>query len=562
MKKPNLRLRYLRIVFFFATVTAKFIFWEITLPRLGLRALANRTRTERYRHIASQFRALAIRMGGVMIKVGQFLSTRLDVLPPEITEELAGLQDEVPPEKIEVLKELSAKELRLPLEEKFSSFDETPLAAASFGQVHRARLAPADAELVGFEKVVIKIQRPYTEDLVAVDLSALRVVGSWLQRYRPISDRANVPALVEELATGVLEEVDYLAEGRNAETFASNFKDDPRVDVPRVVWECTTRRVLVLEDVFAIKITDYDALTAAGIDRGEVASRLIENYVKQIFEDGFFHADPHPGNLFITPLAKEQTDDKTAWKLTFVDFGMVGRMPKNLKTGLREVLIAIGLRDSARLVRAYQSLGVLLPKANLTQIENASRQVFDRFGGMAMSELRNIKHDEMVTFAMQFRELLFEMPFQLPENLLYLGRTIGILSGLCTGLQPDFNVWTEITPFAAKLAAEEGGSDWKTWLDELGNIAKLLVALPGRVDRVMAQVERGDLKVQAPLLNLQMSSLERSINRLTGVIVFLALLLSGISVYPSDSNLGSGLIGASMVVLFYSLFLLPRSKSW
>jgi predicted unusual protein kinase regulating ubiquinone biosynthesis (AarF/ABC1/UbiB family) len=562
MKKPNLRLRYLRIVFFFATVTAKFIFWEITLPRLGLRALANRTRTERYRHIASQFRALAIRMGGVMIKVGQFLSTRLDVLPPEITEELAGLQDEVPPEKIEVLKELAAKELNLPLEENFSSFDETPLAAASFGQVHRARLAPADAELVGFEKVVIKIQRPYIEDLVAVDLSALRVVGSWLQRYRPISDRANVPALVEELATGVLEEVDYLAEGRNAETFASNFKDDPRVDVPRVVWECTTRRVLVLEDVFAIKITDYDALTAAGIDRGEVASRLIENYVKQIFEDGFFHADPHPGNLFITPLAKEQTDDKTAWKLTFVDFGMVGRMPKNLKTGLREVLISIGLRDSARLVRAYQSLGVLLPKANLTQIENASRQVFDRFGGMAMSELRNIKHDEMVTFAMQFRELLFEMPFQLPENLLYLGRTIGILSGLCTGLQPDFNVWTEITPFAAKLAAEEGGSDWKTWLDELGNIAKLLVALPGRVDRVMAQVERGDLKVQAPLLNLQMSSLERSINRLTGVIVFLALLLSGISVYPSDSNLGSGLVGASMAVLFYSLFLLPRSKSW
>jgi predicted unusual protein kinase regulating ubiquinone biosynthesis (AarF/ABC1/UbiB family) len=562
MKKPNLRLRYLRIVFFFATVTAKFIFWEITLPRLGLRALANRTRTERYRHIASQFRALAIRMGGVMIKVGQFLSTRLDVLPPEITEELAGLQDEVPPEKIEVLKELAAKELNLPLEENFSSFDETPLAAASFGQVHRARLAPADAELVGFEKVVIKIQRPYIEDLVAVDLSALRVVGSWLQRYRPISDRANVPALVEELATGVLEEVDYLAEGRNAETFASNFKDDPRVDVPRVVWECTTRRVLVLEDVFAIKITDYDALTAAGIDRGEVASRLIENYVKQIFEDGFFHADPHPGNLFITPLSKEQTDDKTAWKLTFVDFGMVGRMPKNLKTGLREVLISIGLRDSARLVRAYQSLGVLLPKANLTQIENASRQVFDRFGGMAMSELRNIKHDEMVTFAMQFRELLFEMPFQLPENLLYLGRTIGILSGLCTGLQPDFNVWTEITPFAAKLAAEEGGSDWKTWLDELGNIAKLLVALPGRVDRVMAQVERGDLKVQAPLLNLQMSSLERSINRLTGVIVFLALLLSGISVYPSDSNLGSGLVGASMAVLFYSLFLLPRSKSW
>ncbi len=562
IKASQLRARYWRIVFFFAGVTANFIFWEIFLPRLGLRGLSNRGRARRYRTIAARFRTLAIRMGGVMIKVGQFLSTRLDVLPAEITDELAGLQDEVPAESLQAISELAATELGSPLNKKFASFEETPLAAASFGQVHRARLLPDEAAQAGYEKVVVKIQRPNIEQIVAVDLSALQLVGQWLQRYRPISDRANVPALVEELSATVHEEIDYLAEGRNAETFAANFKEDPLVHVPRVIWSSTTRRVLTLEDVFAIKITDYEAITAAGIDRAEVAERLLDTYLKQIFEDGFFHADPHPGNLFVTPLTEKTPDGKTAWKLTFVDFGMVGRMPENLVDGLRDMVIAVGLRDAPRLVRSYQTLGVLLPGANLKLIEEAGQQLFDRFWGMDMNQLRRVNHDEMVRFALQFRELMYNMPFQLPENLLFLGRTVGILSGMCTGLQPDFNLWAQIAPYASKLVAEEGSSNWQTWLNELGELVKVLVALPGRADRVLGRMERGELNIQMPLVNLQVSYLERSINRLTGAVVFLALLISSSILATSNPVMSQVLMGCAALALLYTLFFARGHRPW
>jgi predicted unusual protein kinase regulating ubiquinone biosynthesis (AarF/ABC1/UbiB family) len=329
-----------------------------------------------------------------------------------------------------------------------------------------------------------------------------------------------------------------------------------------VVWSNTTRRVLVLEDVFAIKITDYEAISAAGIERKEVAERLLATYLKQIFDDGFFHADPHPGNLFVSPLEEPNPDGSTCWRLTFVDFGMVGRMPENLFSGLRELVIAVGLRDSARLVRSYQTLGILLPGANTRLIEEASQQVFDRFWGMDMSELRNLNQDELVAFAMQFRELLFEMPFQLPENLLFLGRAVSILSGMCTGLQPDFNVWAQVAPFTTRLAAEEGTSRWNLLLDGAGEFLKILVGLPGRTDRVLGRMERGELNIQVPQVSFQIGRLERSLNRLTGAILFLALLLSGAVLYASNEVLGLGLMGASIVAFLYSLFMSRPRHPW
>ena len=552
MKSSELRSRYIRILTFFAGVIARFILWEIILRFMGFRGWIRRTRSERFRREAVRFRALAIRMGGVMIKVGQFLSSRLDVLPPEVTDELANLQDEVPAENIEDIRRLAEAELGAPLTEIFASFDPNPLAAASLGQVHRARLkSQEDAD---FRDVVVKVQRPHIASIVEVDLSALRKVGTWLMRYRPIREHADVPSLLTEFSTTLYEEIDYEQEAENAEIFYKNFAEDPDVHVPRVVRALSTLRVLTLEDVFAIKITDYEAITAAGINRSEVAERLLGTYLQQIFKDGFVHADPHPGNLFVTPLPT--TDgEPTKWQLTFVDFGMVARVPESLRESLRELVIAVGTRDSSRVIKAYQMLDMLLPGADLKLIEEAEAQVFDRFWGMSMKELRSISPEEIHQFAHQYRDLMLSMPFQVPQNLLFLARTVAILSGMCTGLNSDFNLWTQLAPYARKLVEEETSSGIDYWLDELGDMLQALLALPKQAGRVLTQAEGSGLLVQTPQVSREVRSLTRSVDRLTGGIVFAALLIGGVMlVNAGNTGYGSGLLGASGFTFFWILF--------
>jgi len=552
MKPSRLRGRYVRILTFFAGVIARFILWEIIFRYLGLRGWVKSTRTERFRHEAVRFRALAIRMGGVMIKVGQFLSSRLDVLPPEVTDELANLQDEVPAENFEDIRALAEAELSAPIRETFASFDPEPLAAASLGQVHRAKLR--EEIEADFREVVVKIQRPHIASIVNVDLSALRRVGTWLMRYRPIREHADVPALLKEFSATLYEEIDYELEADNAETFYENFAEDPDVHVPRVVRALSTRRVLTLEDVYAIKITDYDDITAAGIDRGEVAERLLGTYLQQIFEDGFVHADPHPGNLFVTPLPTED-GQAVKWQLTFVDFGMVARVPDSIRDSLRELVIAVGTRDATRVVKAYQMLDMLLPGADVKLIEQAESQVFDRFWGMSMSEIRNISSDEIREFAHQYRDLMLSMPFQVPQNLLYLARTVAILSGMCTGLNPDFNLWLQLSPYARKLVEEETSSGIDYWLDELGEMLQTLLALPGQTSRVLSKAEGSGLLVQSPQVSGEVRSLTRSVDRLTGGIVFAALLIGGVMlVNAGNATYGGGILGASGLALLWILF--------
>ena len=552
MKQSTLRLRYWRIVLFFGRVVFGFIAWEVVGPRLGLRRLAERTREQRLQRTAARFRVLAIALGGLMIKLGQFLSSRLDVLPRSITNELSGLQDEVPAEELDALLSVATAELGGPLSEHFSWFDEEPLAAASLGQAHRARLRDADADELGFRDVVVKIQRPHIQQVIEVDLAALRRVGRWLTRYRPIASRANVPGLVEEFAHTSLNEVEYLAEAANAERFAENFAADPRVKVPRIVWELTSRRVLTLEDVSAIKIADHAAITAAGIDRGQVATVRVESYLQQIFQDSFVHLDPHPGNLFVTPIT-DPAPGEPAWKLTFIDFGMMGEVPENLREGLTEALISVGLRDGARAVRSMEILNVILPGADMHLIERASTEVFARFGGMSMDELVNVPPEEMIEFAGQFRELVFELPFQVPEDMLMLGRSVGILSGVATGLEPSFNVWAVLTPYAATLVSGEGGLSVDRIVKEAADLGRALLALPGRVDRVLTSAERGELTVRTPRVAAQVERLNRTARGTNGVLVFAALLLAGAVALGTDPVLGRWLMGLSAAPLLWAM---------
>jgi predicted unusual protein kinase regulating ubiquinone biosynthesis (AarF/ABC1/UbiB family) len=564
-----LRSRYRRITFFFGKVIFGVIFWDLILTKIGFRGLATRTRSERLRKIAVRFRLLATELGGVMIKGGQFLSTRVDVLPEIITRELSNLQDEVAPEAFEDIRRVAESEFSEPLTTRFSEFDPVPMAAASLGQVHKAQLISPEGR---FESVVVKVQRPNIENIIATDLAALQTVGRWIRRYRPIAKRADVPALLREFSKITYEEIDYLAEGKNAETFAANFKDRPGVRVPSVVWPHTTKRVLTLENVQAIKITDYEAISAAGISRDEVAQRLFETYLQQIFEDGFFHADPHPGNLFVAPSPAstptghpghlpdgeggDRGEGEGSWTLTFVDFGMVGRVPPNIRAGLREMAIGVGLQDSSRVVKSYQMLGVLLPGADVKLLQSIEEQAFQRFWGKSMAELQQISYEEMHEFAQEFRDILYDMPFQMPENLIFLGRCVAILSGMCTGLNSDFNVWTGIAPFAQKIIREETVQGWDFWKTEIVALGRSAISLPRRLDHALQMIERGDMAVDTPNLNRYAGRLERTGQRLIHTVVFATLFFSGVQLYlANEMAFGVGLLVGSLIPLWRSIFI-------
>lgn len=565
-----LRARYRRIILFFTRILVSIVFWDLILPRIGFSKWSRNTRSQRVRKIAIKYRSLAIQMGGVLIKVGQFLSARVDIMPGEITDELAGLQDEVPSEPFDDIRSVVETEFSMPLLDIFNEFEPVPLAAASLGQAHLAtlRITNEQAEKLNASvnadditdgityPVVVKIQRPNIENIIATDLAAIRTVGNWIKRYPPIRKRANIPGLISEFTRTLYEEIDYLAEGRNAETFAANFSNDSGVLVPKVIWTHTTKRVLTLQDVRGIKITDYDEITAAGINKSEVASRLLNTYLKQFFEDGFFHADPHPGNLFVKPIVQLEPSSKDKdWLLTFIDFGMVGRMRPEIRDGLRELLIGIGLQDASRVVKSYQILGILLPGADISLLEKAESAMFKRFWGKGMDELTHINIEEIHDFAYEFRDILYNMPFQLPQDLIFLGRAVGILSGMCIGLDPQINIFEHLGPFTQKIIAEETQHDWSYWVKEAGGVARKVLTLPIRADALITKLERGELNVRDPQLADNIKKLEKTVSKAVGGIIFAAFLIASIQLSGANQEILSWLFRIATFITFLWIIL-------
>ena len=547
----TMRARYRRILRFAGRALLQTWWFEIFLPRFGLARIGARNRAARMQRIAQRFHVLAVDLGGLMIKVGQFMSSRLDVLPPEITKELEGLQDEVPPVDFAAIRALAEAELGVPLERAFAFVDPIPLAAASLGQAHRARLSAEDAAETGLSDVVVKIQRPGIDEVVEVDLRALRRVAGWLSRVRIVADRVDTHALVEEFARTSLEEIDYLHEAASAERFAEEFAGNPRVAVPAIVWERTTRRVLTLQDVTAIKINDLQALRAAGIDPREVAAEFATVMFDQLFAEGFFHADPHPGNIFVTPSVDAAS---AAWHFTFIDFGMMGEVPDGLRRGLRRILVAAASRDGKGLVDGIRDVGVLLPSADTAELERAMTQLFARFGGMGFAELQDVDQREFRAFAVEFGDVMRSLPFQLPENFLLLIRAMSLTSGMCSSLDPEFNIWDAVEPYAQRLIREEGGNVVQAFAKEAVSVAGLVARLPRRLDDLVERVEQGQLVVHNPRLERRMDRLDRTGRRIVSAVLFAALFIGGIVLRADDVVFGTVLMWVSVVPLLHALF--------
>lgn len=523
--------RYRRILLFFGGIILQIILWDLLAARLPLIGDWMRDRRpQRMRRSARRFRALALEMGGVMIKLGQFLSSRVDVLPVEVTEELRGLQDEVPAEP--TARMMAVLRTELPdTDRRFARIEQMPLAAASLGQAHRAWLHDPVEPI----PVVIKIQRPDIEEIVRTDLNALKVVARWVMRYKPIRRRANVPALLDEFARTLWEELDYVLEADNVERFAKLYADSDRIYIPAVYRQHSTRRVIVLENVEGIKITDVAGMEAVGINPKEVAETLLDTYFHQIFQEGFFHADPHPGNLFIRPRtdlpwAVSANGDappqlaRPFW-LIFVDFGMVGRVPDLMGENLRQVLVSVLQKDGRALTQAYARMGFFLPGADLERIAEAQSMVLERIWGRSLLELTRPDPKEIQEIGEEFRDLLFEFPIQIPQDFIYLGRAIGMVSGLVSQLNEEINPWYYFEKYGESLIREQQAQQW-TWEAAWGLVRPYLSA-PGRVQRLLTMAEQGQIRVQSDREMLKRyDKIEKRLGQLGWSIIGAASILS------------------------------------
>ena len=560
--------RYVRSLFWAFGLLLRVVFWHYLIENvLGLHDWVERGNIRRWKTYAREFRGFAISMGGVMIKLGQFISTRVDVLPPEVLIELAGLQDEVPSVPFAKLRDVIETDVGL-ISQKFAWIDEKPVAAASLGQVHRARLLNGD-------RVVVKVRRPGIDAICYTDLSALRIIGRVMMWFPFVSRRANASALIEEFGRVLLEELSYQHEAYNAARFHALFDDNPHVYVPVVYGEYSSDRVLTMEDVTSIKITDFAAMEAAGINRRAVADRLIDTYLTQVFKERYFHADPHPGNLFVYPLPNEPVNGKgRPFYLIFVDFGMTGTLDEKVTAGMINTMAALIARDPKKLVHSYAELGFILPNADMARIEEAAQIAFNRVWGLSMTEIRDMDFKDMQALGKQFNELLYDMPFYVPQDFLYLGRTLSILSGMATSLDPDYNIWQEVQRFWNVLVRDSvisTGADAgsiQTMLTQQGaqallNVGQTLIRRAvNPAGEIVERIEKGDLRFPVELsaqTQRQMGRIELQERKTTRAVLAGSVLVCATLLYVNGNAVMSAIAFGVAGLWFLSILLSDES---
>lgn len=454
-------------------------------------------------------------LGATFIKLGQMLSTRTDLLPPDYQTEFAKLQDAAPTVPFEQVQESLLEELGQPLETLFASFDPVPLAAASIGQAHAATL------LDGTE-VVVKIRRPGVVEQIEEDLILLRRLAATASQRSSLAEQYDSVALADEFAQTLRAELDYVQEGRNAERFAATFAGNTTVHIPRIFWDTTTSRVLTLERIRGIKINDLAALDAAGVDRAVVAERAAKIILKMVFEDGFFHADPHPGNFFI-----EQDG-----VIGMVDYGMVGTVDKATQEHLVQILLAIAGQDADRLVDAFLELGVTRQPVDRLALRADLERLLAHYYGQPLGEIAlGPMMNEMLTIVRRHH-------LRLPTNLALLVKTTVMNEGLGMQLDPSFRLTSVILPYAQRLFLKQYSPlFWTKRIGQAGMDAAWLASeLPQQVRRLLGELERGNVKI-----DMQLTDAERLINRMERLVNRLILAIIT----------GAFIIGLGMLMAFF-----------
>ena len=570
------RARYKKIRRFFTRLFVHIFWWDIILNRPALIRF-RKAPLPRWQRLAREYRALALQLGGVLIKLGQFLATRIDILPSEVTSELGRLQDEVPAVQYEGIAARIEDDFGRPIDSVFRKFAHDAVAAASLGQAHKATLVTG-------QEVVVKVLRPGIEQLVETDLVLITRMARRIRNFKVIRRHADLDKVAAEFTSVTLKELDMELEGRNAEGFAADFKGDSSVYVPRIYWEYTTRHVLTMEDVGYIKIDDQQGLRSAGISPTDVVGKLFDIYLHQFTESHFVHADPHAGNLFVRPLP---FPDETAsliggsflpgqpvpfragrqFQMVFVDFGMAIAIPKKHHRFIRNYIIGIGTRDAHMIVESYVDAGIMLPGADLRRVESMTQAILDRFSGSLLGQMKDVDFQEYASILNQFRDLIYSSPFQFQPELLFVFRAMGILAGIVTDLAPDFDPMVKLIPFARRLFLQ----DLPMGTDGLLSIGFNVVKFVSRLNSVLTKLDGGKLVIESlpsPESKQMIGDLRVSLNRLTAAVLAGGLFLSGVVWHTGYSTqatfIGAGIdLGKVLMILSaipLAYMLLPKRR--
>jgi ubiquinone biosynthesis protein len=480
---------------------------------------------------AERVRMVIEELGPTFIKLGQILSTRGDVIPLELVRELEKLQDTVPPTPFPLIQARVEQELKKPLGEAFTTFDEVPVASASLGQVHLATLSSG-------EEVAVKVFRPGVDRVIETDLDILLELATLAEKRTEWGKYYDVLSLAQEFADVLRAEQNYEQEGHNIDRFRQIFAGENYVYVPKVYWETTTRRVLTMERIQGIKITNVAALEAADLDCAKVARRNIHILLKAVLQEGFFHADPHAGNFLV--LANEV--------IGMVDFGIMGHLEPGERLGIVRLFVGLFRGETDRSVAALSELGIATRAADKRRLTRDLDRLRLRYYGLELEKIR------ARSFVEDLMGVAFANRLKMPSSLVLVFKTIAMLEGISLQLDPEFNAFSEVEPYVrdALLELQSPVSRAREVLERMRESAEAMLLLPRQVQQILEQVEGGEADLSLTLRGLEEPTrrLTRAANRLALAILAAAFVLGPALIIPYIQQIWpEWQTGASVLIL-------------
>lgn len=491
-------------------------------PRLKTEHLLAISEAERLRHALEE-------LGVTFIKLGQILSTRHDIVPEEYIKELATLQDNVPPFGYDEAKKLVETEFGKKLDEVFLSFEPEPIAAASIGQVHRARL-------LGGEEVAVKVMRPGVEKQVDTDLAIMMSLARFAEKHIKESKFFNPVGFVDEFSRIIRHEIDYVHEAKNAERFYNNFAGSQTVKIPKIYWEYITRHVLTQEYSDGIKISDIAQIEESGLDKRKITIDIANAYLKMIFEDGYYHADPHPGNILVT---REGI-------IVFLDFGMAGYVDPELRECLVNIVIAIQRNDVSFLIEALTEMGLIVDGGDSPMFRIKLEELINQYYSMTM------KFIDPVRFLRDLIDILIKSRGKVPSNLMLLSKTLVIRDEIARKIDPEHNFAELVEPYVKKMIEERVSATYilKETARTIWDFARLVKALPRRVNNILVKAEKGTMKFELEHRGFEalVEELDVTSNRVSFSLIISALIVGSSIIITTEMS--PRLFGVSLLGIF------------